>query len=88
MFHYADPTYYWQYDSPEAQQLFNEAKTSIDADQATELFRQAARQISEDSPVDWLALAADLTVSRTNLTGYPINNTASRFDLSGITVAS
>lgn len=87
MFHYADPTYYWQYDSPEAQQLFNEAKTSIDADQATELFRQAARQISEDSPVDWLALAADLTVSRTNLTGYPINNTASRFDLSGITVA-
>ena len=54
-----------------------------DADEATDLLKQAARQISEDSPVDWLFLGADLTASKADVTGYPINDTASRFDASG-----
>ncbi|MET0458751.1 MAG: ABC transporter substrate-binding protein, partial [Ilumatobacteraceae bacterium] len=83
---YANPDYYWQYDSPEVQQLISEAKVSPDPDEAVELLKQAARQISEDSPVDWLILQADLTVSTPDITGYPTNDTASRFDASGITV--
>ena len=84
---YANPDYYWQYDSPEVQQLIGDAKATADPDEAVELLKQAARQISEDSPVDWLILGADLTVSTPDVTGYPINDTASRFDASGITVA-
>ena len=60
---YANPDYYWQYDNPEVQQLIGDAKVTTDPDEAVELLRQAARQISEDSPVDWLILGADLTVS-------------------------
>jgi peptide/nickel transport system substrate-binding protein len=85
---YANPDYYWNYDSPEVQQLMAEAKVTLDAEESIELKRRAARQISEDSPVDWLLLGADITVSTPDVTGYPLNDTASRFDASGITIAS
>jgi peptide/nickel transport system substrate-binding protein len=84
---YANPDYYWQYDNPDVQQLIGDAKVSTDEDEAVELLKQAARQIAEDSPVDWLILAPDLTVSTPDITGYPTNDTASRFDASGITVS-
>jgi peptide/nickel transport system substrate-binding protein len=84
---YANPDYYWQYDSPEVQELIAAAKVNPDPEEADDQLKEAARQISEDSPVDWLILAADLTVSTTDVTGYPTNDTGSRFDASGITVA-
>jgi peptide/nickel transport system substrate-binding protein len=84
---YANPDYYWRYDSPEVQQLVGDAKVAPTPEEATDLLKQAARQISEDSPVDWLLLYADLTVAHQGITGYPLNDTASRFDASGITVS-
>ena len=84
---YANPNYYWQYDSPTVQQLIHDAKVNPDAQAGIEQLKQAARQISEDSPADWLILASDLTVATKNVTGYPQNDTASRFDASGITVS-
>ncbi len=83
---YANPDYYWQYDSEEVQELIEEAKTTLDPAESVELLKQAARQISEDSPVDWLLLGSDLTASTPDVTGYPTDDTASRFDASGITV--
>ena len=53
---YANPDYYWQYDSPEVQELVAAAKVNPDLDEATEQLKEAARLISEDSPVDWLIL--------------------------------
>ena len=50
---------------PRGAGAYRQAKTSTDQEAATELFRQTARQISEDSPVDWLGLATDITVSTT-----------------------
>lgn len=83
---YANPEYYWRYDSPEVQQLIADAKVAATPDEATELLKQAARQIAEDSPVDWLMLDVDITVSRTGVSGYPIEDVDSRFDASGIVV--
>ncbi len=83
---YANPDYYWQYDSSEVQDLIEDAKTTLDPLESVELLREAARQISEDSPVDWLLLASDLTASTLDVSGYPTDDTASRFDASGITV--
>ena len=83
---YANPDYYWNYDSPEVQQLIADAKVALDPAESDELLRQAARLISEESPVDWLLLGADLTVSTPDVTGYPTNDTASRFDASAITL--
>ena len=74
---YANPDYYWQYDSPEVQELVAAAKVNPDPDEATEQLKEAARLISEDSPVYWLILAADLTVSTTDVTGFPTDDTGS-----------
>ena len=60
---YANPDYYWHYDNPEVQELIDQAKVAPSPEEANDLLKQAARQISEDSPVDWLILHADLTVS-------------------------
>jgi peptide/nickel transport system substrate-binding protein len=84
---YANPDYYWRYDNPEVQRLVADAKVAPTPDEATDLLRRAARQISEDAATDWLLLFADLTVSTTDVTGYPTNDTASRFDASRIIVA-
>ena len=78
--------YYWNYSNPDVTKLIADAKVAPTADEATDLLKQAARQISEDSPVDWLFLGADLTASKADVTGYPINDTASRFDASNIVV--
>ena len=47
---YANPDYYWNYDSPEVQQLIADAKVALDPAESDELLRQAARLISEESP--------------------------------------
>jgi len=84
---YANPEYYWRYDSPDVQQLVGDARASSDPEESTELLKQAAQQIAADSPVDWLLLYADLTVSTPDITGYPTNDTASRFNATEIIVA-
>ena len=48
---YANPDYYWQYDSPEVQQLIADGQGQPRTrTRPIEQLKQAARQISEDSP--------------------------------------
>ncbi len=84
---YANPDYYWRYDSAEVQELVAQAQTTADLDESVDLLRQAAALIAEDSPVDWLLLFPDLVAARAGVTGYPQDDTASRFAVAGITVS-
>jgi peptide/nickel transport system substrate-binding protein len=83
---YANPDYYWLYDSPEVQELLAAAKTSADPEEANELRRQAARQIAEDAPAVWLTLADDVVVTRTGITGLPEFDVQARFDASDLQI--
>jgi peptide/nickel transport system substrate-binding protein len=83
---YANPDYYWLYDSPEVQRLLAEAKTTPDQEQAIELRRQAARQIAEDAPAVWLTLADDIVVADVGVTGIPEFDRQNRFDASDLQV--
>jgi peptide/nickel transport system substrate-binding protein len=83
---YANPEYYWRYDSPLVQQDVAAATTAATQAEANRFLASAARRIAEDSPADWLLLAADITASQKRVTGYPTQNTASRFDAAGIRV--
>lgn len=85
---YANKDYYWHYDSPTVQKLIADAKTAPTEDARVALLKQAAKQVSEDSPVDWIFLASDLTVAKKNITGYPTNDSASRFPVAGVVVGS
>jgi peptide/nickel transport system substrate-binding protein len=84
---YANPDYYWLYDSPEVQELLNAAKTTPDEDEAIELRRQAAEQIAEDAPAVWLTLTDDIVVAHTGVTGIPEFDRQVRFDASDLQVA-
>ena len=83
---YANPEYYWLYDSPEVQDLLAQAKSSPDPEQFVELRRQAARLIAEEAPAVWLLLYNDVTVARSGVSGYPTFDANARFDAYDITV--
>lgn len=83
---YANPKYYWLYDSPAVQKLIADAKTEADPAKSIDDLKKAAEQISQDSPADWLFLFPDISVAQKNITGYPVDNIDARFDASGIAV--
>jgi peptide/nickel transport system substrate-binding protein len=83
---YANPDYYWLYDSPEVQDLLARAKASPDPDEFLDLRRQAARLIAEEAPAVWLLLYNDVLVARTGVSGYPEFDANIRFDAYDITV--
>jgi peptide/nickel transport system substrate-binding protein len=83
---YANPDYYWLYDSPEVQDLLGQARTTPDTEEFVELRRQAARLIAEEAPAVWLLLYNDVTVARAGVSGYPTFDANARFDAYDITV--
>ena len=83
---YANPAYYWQYDSPGVQDLLAQAKTTADADEFVELRRQAARLIAEEAPAVWLMLYNDVLVARTGISGFPTFDANNRFNAFDIVV--
>jgi peptide/nickel transport system substrate-binding protein len=83
---YANPEYYWLYDSAEVQDLLAQARATPDPEQFVELRRQAARLIAEEAPAVWLLLYNDVTVARTGVSGYPTFDANARFDAFDITV--
>ena len=83
---FGNPVNYWGYVNPEVQRLIADAKLAATRQDANQLLAQAARTISQDSPVDWLYLAANVTIAKQNITGFPLNDSTSPFDASGIVV--
>ncbi len=79
---YANPAYYWHYDSKVVQDLYHRASTAASEAERDTLLEQAARQISQDAPSDWLLNAPSLVVLRPGITGFPVNNTNARLNLS------
>lgn len=86
VFNYGNPDYYWNYDNPEVIDLLNSARGAASVEESIDDVKQAVELIAADSPVDWLFLTVGLTASKSNITGYPINNTGARFDAAGIVV--
>ncbi len=83
---YANPEYYWQYDSPGVQDLLAQAKTTADAEEFVELRRQAARLIAEEAPAVWLMLYNNVLVARTGISGFPTFDANNRFNAFDIVV--
>src|SRR5690606_31600921 len=86
VFNYGNSDYYWNYDNPEVIDLLNSARGAASVEESIDDVKQAVELIAADSPVDWLFLTVGLTASKSNITGYPINNTGARFDAAGIVV--
>lgn len=77
---FAEPDYYFHYDSADFQRLVTEADEGP-ADQQVVQLQAAARLLSADAAADWLFLLPNLVITKPNITGVPQNATTLSFDL-------
>lgn len=83
---YADPAYYWRYDSGDVRTWVKDAVGAKTDAERNDLLKKAARRVSEDAAADWLVLGKSTTISKPGVTGFQKNDTNARLDLSGLQV--
>lgn len=83
---YADPGYYFGYDSADVQSLYARARAATDPSEQDRLLREAAARVAEEAPAKWLFNYTPTNVVGTHVTGFPQVNTNSRINLQGIRV--
>lgn len=70
---YANPDYYFRYDSQPYRDLIAAAASAPSQDARAESLRAAARLLTDDSASDWLWLLPNLQVSKRTVDGIPMN---------------
>lgn len=80
MVNFADPDYYWHYDSTAFRDLMARADAGTPAEYV-DLQRQAARLLSEDAAAGWLFLLPNLVVTTPDVTGISANASSLSFDV-------
>src|SRR2546422_7041062 len=63
------PIYYFRYDSPEFQKLFQESEVTLDDRARRELYVKMQRKLVEDAPAVWLYMHPRLVVAKKGLAG-------------------
>ncbi len=66
---YANPKYYFRYDSPEFQKIFQESEVTVDDKARRELYVKIQKKLVEDAPVVWLYIHPRLVVTKKGLQG-------------------
>ncbi|MBT1161500.1 ABC transporter substrate-binding protein [Bifidobacterium sp. SO1] len=72
-YQWADPTYYYNYDNKDVQDLYEQAIAATSDDERDELLAKAAKIVSEDAPADWLFNYRVTTVWVNGVSGFPVN---------------
>ncbi|MCI1983533.1 MAG: ABC transporter substrate-binding protein [Bifidobacteriaceae bacterium] len=83
-YQWADPTYYYGYDSKEVQSLYAKSLAATDADQQADYLKQAARKVSQDAAADWLLNYRVTTAYDKGVSGFPMNLNQSRLPLAAV----
>jgi peptide/nickel transport system substrate-binding protein len=78
---FTNPDYYYNYDNPEVQKLFQQAQEAPNLDQEAELLKQAAKLVSDDAAVDWLFNYRTIVAFRKGLEGFPFTCNQTRLNL-------
>lgn len=82
---WANPAYYYTYDNPQVQALYQQALATTDDAEAATLLAEAARIVSEDAAADWLFNGASVVAIGTNVSGMPTTNVNERLNLANLT---
>lgn len=83
---YANPDYYFGYDSERVQELYAEAIKTTDPEEADALLTEVARQLGADIPAKWLFNYTPTNVVGVHVSGFPEENTNSRIVLEGVRI--
>ena len=67
---YANPKYYFRYDSPRFQELFKKSEITVDDKARRELYAQMQRLQAEEAPVVFLFIHPRLVVAKKGVTGF------------------
>jgi peptide/nickel transport system substrate-binding protein len=67
---YANPKYYFRYDSADFQKLFQESEVTVDDKVRRELYVKIQKKLVEDAPVVWLYVHPRLAVTKKGLQGF------------------
>jgi peptide/nickel transport system substrate-binding protein len=81
---YANPKYYYRYDSPKFQELFKKSEVTLDDTTRREQYAQLQRMLVEDAPVVFLFIHPRLAVAKKGLTGFWKDLPISSADLSEV----
>ncbi|NEG95308.1 ABC transporter substrate-binding protein [Bifidobacterium sp. SMB2] len=68
-----DPDLFLNYTSSKAEELYNSAEAATNEQDYEQRLKALARQVSSDSPVDWLYVRRPWTAVRNGVTGMPTN---------------
>jgi peptide/nickel transport system substrate-binding protein len=67
---YANPKYYFRYDSPKLQELFKKSEITLDDKARREQYVQLQKMLAEDAPVVFLFIHPRLVVAKKGVTGF------------------
>jgi peptide/nickel transport system substrate-binding protein len=82
--YYADPKYYYRYDSPRFQELFRRSEAAVDDQARRELYVQMQKMLVEDAPVVWLYVHPRLAATKKGVQGLWKDLPIPAFDLSEV----
>jgi peptide/nickel transport system substrate-binding protein len=85
---WANPDYYFTYDNPTVQQLYQDSLSATTDDEAAADLKKAARIVSEDMAADWVYNGASVVAVGTNIAGMPSVNVNERLNLAEIAKSS
>jgi peptide/nickel transport system substrate-binding protein len=81
---YANPKYYFRYDSPRFQALHRTSEVTLDDKARRDLYLKMQKLMAEDAPVVWLYVHPRLAVTRKGLQGLWKDLPTPAFDLSEV----
>jgi peptide/nickel transport system substrate-binding protein len=84
---YANPKYYFRYDSAKFQELFAKSEVTVDDRARRDLYVQMQKLMVEDAPVVWLFMHPRLAVAKKGVQGLWKDLPASAADLSEVSWA-
>jgi peptide/nickel transport system substrate-binding protein len=84
---YANPKYYFRYDSADFQKLFKESEVTVDDTARRGLYLKMQRKLAEDAPVVWLYIYPRLAVTKKGVQGIWKDLPSPGFDLSEVSWA-
>ncbi|AXA97398.1 ABC transporter substrate-binding protein [Microbacterium sp. PM5] len=78
---WANPNYYFTYNNPEVQKLYQQSLSATDEQTSADLLKQAAKIVANDQAADWLYNGASIVAVGTNVSGFPSVNVNERINL-------
>ena len=81
---YANPGYYFRYNSAAYQALIKRARTARTPVAQAAALMKAAKLLSDDAASDWLWLLPNLQVAKKTITGFPVNAVGDAYSVAGI----